>query len=173
MESNPITQKLRIGGMTCVNCQNKVERKLRNTAGIQHAEVSYNAGTAVITYDTDIISMDDIAGIIRKLDYEVLTGDPQKTELSASRAVGAILIIAALYIIMQQFGLTRTFSNFQLAEAGMGYGMLFIISLVTSVHCVAMCGGINISQCIPAAASERAAANWPPYAQHSCITLDG
>jgi sulfite exporter TauE/SafE len=31
----------------------------------------------------------------------------------------------------------------------MGYGMLFVIGLLTSVHCVAMCGGINLSQCIP------------------------
>jgi sulfite exporter TauE/SafE/plastocyanin domain-containing protein len=32
--------------------------------------------------------------------------------------------------------------------------MLFIIGLVTSVHCAAMCGGINLSQCIPAAPQE-------------------
>lgn len=31
----------------------------------------------------------------------------------------------------------------------MGYGMLFVIGLITSVHCIAMCGGINLSQCIP------------------------
>lgn len=31
----------------------------------------------------------------------------------------------------------------------MEYGMLFIIGLITSVHCVAMCGGINLSQSIP------------------------
>jgi sulfite exporter TauE/SafE len=28
----------------------------------------------------------------------------------------------------------------------MGYGMLFVIGLLTSVHCIAMCGGINLSQ---------------------------
>lgn len=31
----------------------------------------------------------------------------------------------------------------------MGYGMLFVIGLITSVHCIAMCGGINLSQCVP------------------------
>ena len=36
----------------------------------------------------------------------------------------------------------------------MGYGMLFIIGLLTSVHCLAMCGGINLSQCIPQAAKQ-------------------
>ena len=28
----------------------------------------------------------------------------------------------------------------------MGYGALFVIGLITSVHCIAMCGGINLSQ---------------------------
>jgi sulfite exporter TauE/SafE len=28
----------------------------------------------------------------------------------------------------------------------MGYGMLFIVGLFTSLHCIAMCGGINVSQ---------------------------
>ena len=27
--------------------------------------------------------------------------------------------------------------------------MLFVVGLLTSVHCIAMCGGINLSQCIP------------------------
>ena len=27
--------------------------------------------------------------------------------------------------------------------------MLFVIGLLTSLHCVAMCGGISLSQCIP------------------------
>ena len=36
-----------------------------------------------------------------------------------------------------------------LADSKMSYGMLFIVGLLTSVHCIAMCGGINLSQCIP------------------------
>ena len=38
-----------------------------------------------------------------------------------------------------------------LADSKMSYGMLFIVGLLTSVHCIAMCGGINLSQCIPVA----------------------
>ena len=30
----------------------------------------------------------------------------------------------------------------------MGYGVLFLVGLLTSIHCVAMCGGINMSQCV-------------------------
>lgn len=41
------------------------------------------------------------------------------------------------------------FNYFPQASEGMGYGMLFFIGLLTSAHCVAMCGGINLSQCVP------------------------
>lgn len=30
----------------------------------------------------------------------------------------------------------------------MGYGILFVVGLLTSLHCIAMCGGINLSQCV-------------------------
>src|SRR5699024_11778381 len=30
----------------------------------------------------------------------------------------------------------------------MGYGMLFLIGVLTSVHCIGMCGGIHLSQCL-------------------------
>ncbi len=147
MESGKKTAKLRIGGMTCVSCQNKIEKNLKNTVGIKNAEVSYSKGTAVVTYDSDIITLKDIGSILNKLDYQVLTGKEQRE--STGRIAGIVIIIVALYMILRQFGILQLFSSFQLAEAGMGYGMLFIIGLVTSVHCVAMCGGINLTQCIP------------------------
>lgn len=142
------TKKIRIGGMTCISCQNKIEKKLRNTAGIEKAEVSYSTGTAAITFDTDIISYKSIVGIIEGLDYQVLTEHEQKGP-DTSRAIGILLIIVSLYMLIQQFGLLNLLVPSQLADEKMGYGMLFVIGLVTSVHCVAMCGGINLSQCIP------------------------
>jgi hypothetical protein len=35
------TLVLRIGGMTCINCQNRIEKQLTGTAGVEKAEVSY------------------------------------------------------------------------------------------------------------------------------------
>lgn len=147
------TRALRIGGMTCVSCQNKIEKKLRNTAGIISAEVSYIAGTANVTYDTDIISYKTIAGIIENLDYVVLI-EHDKKGMDASRITGILFIIAALYMVIEKTGLLTLLTPGQLAEQTMSYGMLFVIGLVTSVHCVAMCGGINLSQCIPNTAED-------------------
>lgn len=147
------TKKLRIGGMTCISCQNKIEKKLRNTAGIEKAEVSYNAGTALVTFDTDIISYQSITGIIDNLGYSVITEQGQERK-DTSRTVGILMIIASLYLFLEQSGLLNLLVPSQLADKTMGYGMLFIIGLITSVHCVAMCGGINLSQCIPKSGQE-------------------
>lgn len=167
MEPGFKKKRLRIDGMTCTNCQNTIERKLRNAAGIKQAKVSYNSGTADITYDTDIISLKDISEIIEKLGYKVLTGNEQ-SEPGTRRSAGILLIIMCLYILLQQSGILNLLVPSQLAQTSMSYGMLFIIGLITSVHCVAMCGGINLSQCIPQneAAPERKSrfsALWPTF----------
>lgn len=146
------TKKLRIGGMTCVSCQNKIEKKLKSTAGILEASVSYGGGFANVTYDTDILSLKDITAIIQKLGYEVLE---REASFDPRRTVGILLIVAALYMLLSQLGFTKIFNAVPLAGAGMGYGMLFVIGLLTSFHCVAMCGGINLSQCIPPSGGER------------------
>ena len=139
---------LTIGGMTCVSCQNKIEKKLRNTAGIQSVNVSHSAGTAEITYDKDIISINTIKKVIEELDYIVLTGKENK-ESSKNKVFGLLIFIVTLYMALEQFGILNLLVPSQLAERNMNLGMLFVIGLITSVHCVAMCGGINLSQCIP------------------------
>lgn len=136
--------------MTCVSCQNRIEQKLRNIAGVVKASVSYAAGTADITYDTDVLSLRDIVRAIERLDYEVLperdSGHPD-----IGRMVCTLAVIMCLYILLQQFGILNLLVPGRLADTTAGYGMLFVIGLATSVHCIAMCGGIGLSQCVPRA----------------------
>lgn len=143
-----VTKRVRIGGMTCVNCQNKIEQKLRTTAGVKGAVVSYQTGMAEITYDNDLIHLNDIISVIEKLDYKVLP-EEQSEKTDIGRTVCLLVIIVALYMLLQRSGILNLLVPSRLADTKMGYGMLFVIGLITSVHCIAMCGGINLSQCIP------------------------
>lgn len=145
---NVIKKRLRISGMTCINCQNKIGHKLKNTVGIKEAVVSYNTGYADITYDSDIITVEDIEGIIKKLGYRVLK-ETEKTQNDIKKMISMLVIIVSLYVLFQQLGILNLLVPSQLADTKMGYGMLFMIGMITSVHCIAMCGGINLSQCIP------------------------
>jgi sulfite exporter TauE/SafE/copper chaperone CopZ len=167
------TLVLRIGGMTCINCQNRIEKQLAGTAGVEKAEVSYVNGTARITYDPACITPKEIYGLIEKLDYRVLDEHNRaRSGEEGFKIAGTLIIIAALFMILRQIGAGGLASAFPLAEAGMGYGMIFLIGLVTSVHCVAMCGGINLSQCIPVRA-EGSGETEPPGGNRGAALVPG
>ena len=77
--------------------------------------------------------------------------------VALGKLAGLLIALFALAMLINQVGGLNLFYAFPVAEAGMGLGMLFVIGLLTSVHCVAMCGGINLSQCarIPTGTGKR------------------
>lgn len=152
MDKKYITKTLKINGMTCTNCENRIERALKNKKGIANVIVSYSKGTALVTYDPDQIDISEIRSTIGGLGYEAANTSLREQEGKQSgntHVVGIFVILIALYMIINHFGGLQIFNYFPEAQAGMGYGMLFVIGLLTSTHCIAMCGGINLSQCVP------------------------
>ncbi len=140
--------RLNIGGMTCVNCQNKINEKLNHTVGIVSTSVSYDNATADIVYDEEKISLKEIIAAIESLGYEAALGE-KAAGANIANIICMLVIIVSLYAMLQSMDILNLLVPSQLADTKMGYGMLFIIGLITSVHCIAMCGGINLSQCIP------------------------
>lgn len=137
-----------VGGMSCVSCQNRIEGMLKSLAGVKDAAVDFNRGTARVSFDEAVITREEISGAIVRLGYTVDGGAGAGGGKPPLHAAGTLVLIAALYLLARFCGLTGLTSAFPLAEAGMGYGALFLIGLLTSVHCLAMCGGINLSQCL-------------------------
>jgi sulfite exporter TauE/SafE len=58
--------------------------------------------------------------------------------------------VAAVYVIIRATG---GFTFLPTVTQSMGYGLIFVVGLLTSLHCIAMCGGIALSQGITTAAS--------------------
>ena len=137
--------KLYINGMTCVNCQTRIQNALKKQPGIAQTAVSYETEIADVLYDSSIISLEQIQGLIDELGY---SASIQKA--SHAKIVGHTLrelgIIVILYFLLRHFGILNYLAPASLADAQMSYGMLFVIGLITSIHCIAMCGGINLSQ---------------------------
>ncbi len=78
--------------------------------------------------------------------------------LSIAALAGAVVFLVAL----QQLGLGAIFLAFPtVGTAQMAYGALFVVGLMTSVHCVAMCGGLNLSQSLMGESASRFAAVLP------------
>ncbi|HEX2947912.1 MAG TPA: sulfite exporter TauE/SafE family protein [Clostridia bacterium] len=67
------------------------------------------------------------------------------SKMPINQVLGIGIIILALYLIIKN---TVGFNFIPQVNQNMGYGILFVVGLITSLHCVAMCGGINLSQCV-------------------------
>ena len=64
-------------------------------------------------------------------------------------ALYLLIILGGLYVIARQLGLTDIFSAFPtVGTEKIGWAALFGVGLLTSVHCIAMCGGINLAQSV-------------------------
>lgn len=156
MNKNFIKTSISIEGMTCSSCEIKVESTLRKLEGIIDAKVSLADAKADISYDENIIKIDSIIKIIDDLGYQATEGikikssvkakDTQKSDsFKIDQIIGIGIILFALYMIIKH---TVGFNFIPEIDSTMGYGVLFIVGVLTSLHCVAMCGGINLSQCV-------------------------
>lgn len=113
--------------------------------GITQAAVSYETETADILYDSSVISLEQIQGLIDELGYSASVQKTSRAKI-VNQTLRELDIIVILYFLLRHFGILNYLAPASLTDAQMGYGMLFVIGLITSVHCIAMCGGINLSQ---------------------------
>ena len=133
---NIITEMLKVDGMTCHNCEKTIEKAISSLTGIIKVKASYKNKNVIIKYNTTKTSKKEIISSIEKVGYTILTPGSNKFVLIA------FIVMLGLYLIFKNTGL---FNFIPEVEDNIGYGLLFVVGLLTSIHCIAMCGGINIS----------------------------
>lgn len=145
------TKVFQVKGMTCSSCEMKIERMVGRIEGVSEVKTSLAKSEVKVGYDPEKVNSESIIAAILKLGYEV-GKDGSGTEKSGWRhevnqLLGIGIILFAVFMIIKS---TVGFNFIPQVDKSVGYGMLFVIGLLTSLHCIAMCGGINLSQCISA-----------------------
>lgn len=85
---------LKIEGMTCTNCEQRIERMLRKTKGIIDIKVSYTSETVEYTYDTNELSQSDVVKRIEAIGYKVVkNGETSQKNWPGTKVLGALIII--------------------------------------------------------------------------------
>ncbi|MBB6215430.1 sulfite exporter TauE/SafE/copper chaperone CopZ [Anaerosolibacter carboniphilus] len=130
---------LYIDGMTCGSCERRIENSLSVLEGVEKVKASFHQSKVEIIYQGDKVSKRMFIAVVERLGYAVT--DKPKTGLGNILPL-LILLFGGYYIIQNTVG----FNFIPEVSDEMGYGLLFVVGLLTSVHCVAMCGGIALSQ---------------------------
>lgn len=131
---------IQINGMFCANCENRVKNALLKFPGVSSVETNFRSGRTLIICDENL-NTGGLYKIIDDLGY-----DTEKSKEKNIQTLSILIIILALYVIAKSLGWTNLFNLFPAIENTMSLGTLFIIGILTSVHCIAMCGGINLTQ---------------------------
>ncbi|HEY5555986.1 heavy-metal-associated domain-containing protein [Acetobacterium sp.] len=71
MEEKPITKTFSVSGMTCVNCENRIENKLKKLNGVISVTASYTRSQVIFIYDANRVKLSTIVETIEKMDYHV------------------------------------------------------------------------------------------------------
>jgi len=72
------TAVIPVKGMTCATCALSISKTLHKREGVKEADVNYGTEKAVVEYDPDRISLEEIGEVIRELEYEPVL--PSETE---------------------------------------------------------------------------------------------
>ncbi len=142
MSERKRTVRLAVEGMSCSTCERRIEKAVRALGGVSGVRASSSLGEVKVTCDAERVDRPAIEAAIQAAGYQVRT-DPAASRGSILWFLGLLAVMAAVYLIIRS---TVGFTFLPSVTQNMGYGLIFVVGLLTSLHCVAMCGGIVLSQ---------------------------
>lgn len=149
-----------VEGMTCTGCERRIQQVLSSQPGVSQVEANYNRGIVTVTFDESQTGIAQWNQVLESEEYtikEVQGGKAEQTNqhavsagvsLTTMQFAGIGVILVAIYVIIEN---TIGFNFLPEMKPNMSLFLLFTVGLLTSLHCVAMCGGINLSTCMSAA----------------------
>jgi uncharacterized protein len=156
MAEKRATIRLLVDGMSCSSCEQRIEKALRALEGVYKASASASLSEVMVYYDARSVTRQMMVGAISDAGYavreEAATLPKAAAEAKAAggsrsaslyRFLGLVAVVAAIYLIIRY---TVGFTFLPAVSQTMGYGLIFVVGLLTSLHCIAMCGGIVLSQ---------------------------
>lgn len=134
--------KISVLGMQCSGCETIIEDAIQKLEGVEQVKANYAEGNVEVSFDHKRIKLAQIYSAIKSSGYEVnLQKSSQRSWLKI-----VLSIIALLGIIAVMFFSRKLWHQFSLPEIGshMSEGMIFMVGLITGLHCIGMCGGFVI-----------------------------
>ena len=141
---------VRVSGMTCAHCEARVAKAAKSVSGVKTASASFSRGILTVSYDPEQANEDTLVAALESAinasgyRFRGVVTKPQQL----SKVIPIAIILLALYLILRYTVGFDFFGFIPKIDSTISLSALFVTGLLTSVHCVAMCGGINLSQSV-------------------------
>lgn len=131
--------ELNVSGMICRACEDAIADALLHTRGVVSAQAHYWRGRVTITYDPNIVTEDTLRQVLTNAGY------PPGTHGMGGVVVDGICLalVGVLY-----WGLPKLLALVKVPALAdnASLSLVFLVGLLTSTHCIGMCGGILLAQ---------------------------
>ncbi len=167
------TKEFKAKGMHCTSCEKLIENAGEKVEGVSNITADYATEKCKVTFDPSKTDIDKILQAIEEKGYECSVEENAEEETAGENAEETGddsdyyhintkltgIIVGIIGILVAGYFLFRFVDGIQLPQISqnMGYGLLFVVGLLTGFHCVSMCGGFVVSYTAKAAQEGRKA----------------
>ncbi len=138
---------VKIDGITCDNCRNKIKKELLNIKEIKDVEIVKSIAKVTYSKELDeikIINTVNSLGYFTKKDYMSENIKDIDSDIKLKEFIIIFISISLLIFLIKKIFGYNIFNVIPTISENITYGMLFITGLLTSIHCISMCGAINL-----------------------------
>ena len=138
---------VKIDGITCDNCRNKIKKDLLNIKEIKDVEIVKSIAKVTYSKELDeikIINTVNSLGYFTKKDYMSENIKDIDSDIKLKEFIIIFISISLLIFLIKKIFGYNIFNVIPTISENITYGMLFITGLLTSIHCISMCGAINL-----------------------------
>lgn len=139
---------VKIEGMTCDHCKLKITKALEKINNIE--SIIFDGHIAEISY-ANKINKKKIVSYITNIDYytnlKMISEDEKilKRSMSFSELIKIVGILVLVSVLLNKIFGFNIFNMIPVIDSKTTYAMLFATGLLTSIHCISMCGAINLA----------------------------
>lgn len=137
--------RLPISGMQCVDCENTIEEAVSVLPGVIGARASFTEESLSLDLDTDVISLKTVCAAIKARGYSCRSYAERKSKGFIKRLAVTLLALAGIVLLLQLNRFIPINLSLNKIDEHAGYGVIFLIGVLSSFHCIGMCGGFVLS----------------------------
>ena len=151
-----ISKKINIKGMMCSGCEAIITEALVEIDGVIEVKADYPSGMCQISFENNNISLEDIYKTIEQKGYEIDLTSDSKGNLFVKISVSLLALLGIILLMVFSRKLWHQFSVPDISSQ-LSYGMIFVVGLITGLHCIGMCGSFVIGYTVKDAEHDRSA----------------
>lgn len=127
-------KRIYVEGMTCTSCEQKVSAALKRQKGVRQVIASYQTGTVFLEGE-NLPNDDKIRSVLTPIGY-TLTKPAFPWKFTALLSFGLVVY----------FGFSMLYGKllFDPTQQAFSFGLVVVYGLVSSLHCVGMCGSLAL-----------------------------